>query len=215
MSDAKEIEKCEHCKERPAGAKLKNRYNCPNFKGDKMPFQKCLNFEPAQPPAGEFVKWVKENYNKKGVCGETIYKLCDIITNLRAYLACSNLSNKAFRGDLKQEEDRRKALQATIERMEGENKRFREDIKNHNYIIGQRDELQDRLTTAEDENKQLRAIKCPDIAEGDTCICSIVELEEKIDKALACIQTAQTHACILCKDYLEEAEQALQVRNEP
>ena len=43
MNDAKEIEKCKTCEKRPTGAKLKNRYNCPNFKGDKMPFQKCLN----------------------------------------------------------------------------------------------------------------------------------------------------------------------------
>ena len=34
---------------------------------------------------------------------------------------------------------------ARIEELEGENKGFREDIKNHNYIIGQRDKLRTRI----------------------------------------------------------------------
>lgn len=37
----------------------------------------------------------------------------------------------------------------------------------------------------------------------------VKELEDKIDIAITSIQTAQNHACPLCKDYLNEAEQAL------
>ncbi len=38
------------------------------------------------------------------------------------------------------------------------------------------------LTTAEGEVKQLRALKCPPISDGDTCICPIEELEDEVER---------------------------------
>ena len=38
------------------------------------------------------------------------------------------------------------------------------------------------LTTAEGEVKQLRALKCPPISDGDTCICPIEELEGEAER---------------------------------
>jgi len=42
---------CDSCTNKPErlkGAELKNRYECPSFKGNGMPFQKCLAFEGSQ-----------------------------------------------------------------------------------------------------------------------------------------------------------------------
>ena len=83
----------------------------------------------------------------------------------------------------------------------------------------------------EAENLQLRAMKCPPISDGDSCICPIEELEEKLktwhspenlntacrirDERIAELEIAKTigiQACDLLKERIEEIEAgALQV----
>lgn len=38
----------------------------------------------------------------------------------------------------------------------------------------------------------------------------VKQLEARINLALSCIQTGQSHVCDLCEDYLDEAECALE-----
>ncbi len=60
--------------------------------------------------------------------------------------------------------------------------------------------LEARLATAEEEVKQLRAIKCPPISDGDTCICPIVELEGEVEQLKAKIEAK----CGTCSDFIED-----------
>lgn len=45
------------------------------------------------------------------------------------------------------------------------------------------EKYEEQIKELKAENKQLRAIKCPPISDGDTCICPIEELEEALNKA--------------------------------
>jgi len=61
------------------------------------------------------------------------------------------------------------------------------------------------------ENKKLRAIKCPPISEGDSCICPIEELEERIEVLEAGLTSIRKSTEIM--EARRFAEQALKHRS--
>lgn len=61
------------------------------------------------------------------------------------------------------------------------------------------DLLKEQIEALEAENKQLRAIKCPPISEGDVCICLIEKQAERI-KALEVLRDTVSVSCNPPKD---------------
>ncbi len=105
----------------------------------------------AKPPVDEFVKENEEfirDANGDFQAGRVGKKKGDCVID---YVRALRELGKALKVITSQK--------ARIEELEGENKGFREDIKNHNYIIGQRDKLRTRIEELEAENKKLTRYK--------------------------------------------------------
>ena len=71
------------------------------------------------------------------------------------------------------------------ERIKGLEKRIDNQDKNIDARIERlfrkiKDKQAERIKELEATNKKLRAMKCPPISDGDTCICPIEELEAKL-----------------------------------
>jgi len=71
--------------------------------------------------------------------------------------------------------------------------------------LHQTEQLEATLKAAYAEIKDLRVVAIDQ--EEKIIDCEIIT--KRLEAAEAAIQTAQTHACPLCKDYLSEAERAL------